>query len=821
MENMIRKNGLWFLLLGSLMTIYECECRAVNISNTWTLPQEGFSVFYRFFRDKISWFEADAVCQFHHANLITVDNGVQFDAARAFLKELDVTEFVWIGLMRPQSTQQFGWTNSKPLDSTSGYWADPFPVMESPLCAVIDPARDFRWHALRCGGPETAAFLCEMEVPQWAAECTVQSMPSLTIQYMSESGTVELSRDCGEEGTRHMPCHGKEDRNTILNELTCIDDSDNYNSLRTSTDLMVDIHQKSVELMKAVSSDNKEDNNIGTSIDGAVKAESKSSDQPNLNLDDVMMGDQPITSIDSKVDVMSSPKIDKKFKKKTEGDGKYLKKVNKKKLEKEESDEIMMGDQPAADDSTSSIEINPKETTEITSPSSLASTSLSAFTETILSSTTIHSTTETRLRRETEMSLNQAPTDSSIFTTESTIPTTTNAPVKLSTKINSKSNPTHRGLDEHASTPHHQKEIQDVHLASDHFIPPMLLVRTQFSLSNGHGEHVDVTRKHIEGNEALTASSRDEAIEIRGSPSIVLATITATNGPITTAEITTPSTIEVTAAEAVKAEVTDSVIASTTEKPNSIPASTQNPTSEYSASTMDTSTIKQDSSTTIIASTGLSQTSEAISAPNTLIPTTNVQTIDVKKTTETIHIPITEPPRFRQPHAPKHSSEFHTKIPLPTTVLTVETSSVLSSESSTSHPVKQTTESIATHNFQPINAANATASSTTVYAATETVRNNCSSNSDISSDASTDLTKKDHSASIKHHSAAGNVFRSSSDRNLNDHLAESIESDDPCSTEENTSADLTNSDVFQPYRPNRRRVLTKPESHSYIKKVLG
>lgn len=43
----------------------------MNISNTWTLPQDGFTVFYRFFRDKISWYEADAVCQFHHANLVT------------------------------------------------------------------------------------------------------------------------------------------------------------------------------------------------------------------------------------------------------------------------------------------------------------------------------------------------------------------------------------------------------------------------------------------------------------------------------------------------------------------------------------------------------------------------------------------------------------------------------------------------------------------------------------------------------------------------------------------------------------------------------
>ncbi|CAD0195981.1 unnamed protein product [Chrysodeixis includens] len=45
--------------------------RAVNISNTWVLPEEGFPVFYRYFRDRISWYEADAVCQFHHANLVT------------------------------------------------------------------------------------------------------------------------------------------------------------------------------------------------------------------------------------------------------------------------------------------------------------------------------------------------------------------------------------------------------------------------------------------------------------------------------------------------------------------------------------------------------------------------------------------------------------------------------------------------------------------------------------------------------------------------------------------------------------------------------
>lgn len=54
-------------------------------------------------------------------------------------------------------------SSSKWTSLTNDYWADPLPIIDSSLCAVIDPVRDYRWHALHCGGPETAAFLCEME----------------------------------------------------------------------------------------------------------------------------------------------------------------------------------------------------------------------------------------------------------------------------------------------------------------------------------------------------------------------------------------------------------------------------------------------------------------------------------------------------------------------------------------------------------------------------------------------------------------------------------------------------------------------------------
>ncbi|KAE8742088.1 hypothetical protein FOCC_FOCC012362, partial [Frankliniella occidentalis] len=129
------------------------------------MPEDGFPVFYRYFRDRINWFEADAVCQFHHANLVTVDTGAQFDAARAFLKELDVLSPVWLGLKRGRDQPHFLWTSEQPLSST-GYWSEPLPGSSlgssEELCAAADPAADFRWHGLSCGGLEVASFICEL-----------------------------------------------------------------------------------------------------------------------------------------------------------------------------------------------------------------------------------------------------------------------------------------------------------------------------------------------------------------------------------------------------------------------------------------------------------------------------------------------------------------------------------------------------------------------------------------------------------------------------------------------------------------------------------
>lgn len=43
-------------------------------------------------------------------DVLTVDNSFQFDATRDLLRELDVNDIVWIGLMRPQNSDRFMWS---------------------------------------------------------------------------------------------------------------------------------------------------------------------------------------------------------------------------------------------------------------------------------------------------------------------------------------------------------------------------------------------------------------------------------------------------------------------------------------------------------------------------------------------------------------------------------------------------------------------------------------------------------------------------------------------------------------------------------------
>ncbi|XP_017064116.2 protein suppressor 2 of zeste [Drosophila eugracilis] len=348
-----------------------CDARAVNVSNTWTMPQEGLNVFYRFFRDRISWFEADAVCQFHHANLVTVDNSFQFDATRDLLRELDVNDIVWIGLMRPQNSDRFMWSNSRPLVADTGYWAESLPLMDAPLCAVIDPIRDYRWHALRCGGPETASFLCEMPVPSWADACILKDMPNLTMQYMADTASIELIRNCQEEGLLRHTCKGKEDRERAIRQLICPKERLEAQRINDITNS----HFKSLQIINNIRTDNKENNDIdllpnygrrsGMAINIEVAPPVPAVSVPGLG--ELMQADAPgsvsLSGLYRIPDLVPKPvkKAAKKvitpdFAKKLQGSHQQQQQHNQQQQQQQKSrkslvhqheEEMMMGDQPA------------------------------------------------------------------------------------------------------------------------------------------------------------------------------------------------------------------------------------------------------------------------------------------------------------------------------------------------------------------------------------------------------------------------------------------------------------------------------------------
>ncbi|XP_063839097.1 uncharacterized protein LOC135088144 [Ostrinia nubilalis] len=215
----------------ALLAIALCasaQGRAVNISNTWVLPEEGFPVFYRYFRDRISWYEADAVCQFHHANLVTVDTTAQYDAVRAYLKELDISSAVWVGLIRSNPDGDFTWTDYRGLGG-DGYWSSAPDPRAAPLCAAADPAADYRWEARACGGPTVASFICELPVPQWALGnegCMVKALPALTVLYLPESAAVQLNADCGLAGVKRVQCTGNVKREDLLRDLSCAEEDE-------------------------------------------------------------------------------------------------------------------------------------------------------------------------------------------------------------------------------------------------------------------------------------------------------------------------------------------------------------------------------------------------------------------------------------------------------------------------------------------------------------------------------------------------------------------------------------------------------------------
>lgn len=555
---------------------------------------------------------------------------------------------------------------------------------------------------------------------------------------MSDSATVELFRDCGEEGIKHMTCRGKEDHEAIQSEMICMSEHKNMHTdnLLIPTTLS-ESHQKSIDLIKIIESDNNEDNGIESQInkiDVAVAPEKE------RDLNEMMMGDQPYvaytsTIIDEIKPTKSSKKITKEKSLK-----KYAKQSQADKYDSESmKEEMMMGDQPADDlPQISNEEFLPRQKKTLSSDHNQKEDILKETAQSLLERSVtdlnFHSTStdqmytylsESRARRETilptSLITNQYEPKTNT-STESTIAKTEKSFASLNKNEN----------DYKAILADGKTEANATTLATDHFIPPMLLVRTNFTSTKSHLDFVLISSsttiaKDIAATEStVNLSDQDKS----NDKNLLISMPTVLSSSEVTKEIPKKTTFEST---------------TTTQLPFTTTA-------------------------------------------NTLTSTSTVADLSA----------IHHKSNMMRPHAPKHAGEilYHSPIihPInPTLVVTKATP--LPTDN-----IKVTSERE--------NEANGLQQTTTKYIFNEKI---------FTSENTSEKSPTEDSL-IVHPKRSSNSKSTIAHPNNNKHH-KSGKGDESVSHEEH--ADFSNSENFYRYKPNRRRILTKPVTHTYIQKIFG
>lgn len=304
----------------------------------------------------------------------------------------------------------------------------------------------------------------------------VRSLPSLTIQYIADTASIELSRDCRAEGIKRLICNGKQDQDLIQRELMC--------ALERET-ITNDNEMKSMAkepLPKVIGAtfetNNAETNNIDKIPNQIEASVDKVSDK--FDLDEMMMADAPIEASNNGKSVKNGKKFTSEKPLKTQP-------KEMRKMKDGNKDDMMMSDQPS--DDVDEIFSHTNKVVSLDEPKEMLSSSTPTSVEE-MQQTTI----EVRSRRETE---HPVKSNISVATTETNI------------RIES---------DVVQATP--------VELTRDHFIPPMLLVQHQNSTTTpstaGHEITVTILNSTPESNyqENLTSSAPETQVPTNDSTTI-------------------------------------------------------------------------------------------------------------------------------------------------------------------------------------------------------------------------------------------------------------------------------------------------------------
>lgn len=590
---------------------------------------------------------------------------------------------------------------------------------------------------------------------------------------MSDSGAVELTRDCGLEGVKRITCSGKQDNVDLLRRaLMCLSERENEEH-KSTTD-------KDVATTVAASA-------------AATNANEPISDQIEKPVEKSINGDIPIAPITEMITPGKPYKSPKKIasEKPLKNNPKLLKKY--KLMLNKNMDDMMMGDQPVQ--YIPKIEDplpHTKKALHLAEPEHSQPTAQRNAVPTVKQqeqpSTTRRPTTgagmtspekSTRSRRNSET----ASTPMSVASTEATIATSA-APASAATteasSVPSTESTSEKGASETTPT------VNSTRSPGDHFIPPMLLVH-----------HDDLG---LMSGEPKTAAS-------------VVATTTATAA----------SSTESTVAAAAATEATTTTVVPTTAEPSDKSTQPGESVANTSPTTPPPETVQQSSpNPTTVEPTAHSSAQPAVPSAQptvtTVSPSTTGQTIEAAATSAApaAH-EHSKPSGMMRPHAPKHGGEIHFHAPNAPTASKVD---AIKTESSASE-------------------SNATAGSAREPA--HLPARNPHFIAEISNDMSphdnktakfaisTNSVDLAHTTTAAHDAVHGGA--ADGQHGVDQHGEHQAGGDPDAGLHDDTGsideakkrrADFTNSDMdYVPYKPNRRRVLRKPQAHSYIQRVFG
>lgn len=612
-----------------------------------------------------------------------------------------------------------------------------------------------------------------------------------------------------------------------------LDDIFNIHSVNSINDL------NAINVMDAIKSINDEETEMQINSNRLEVPSAKQTNQK-LDVDEFMQGDAP--AVDTDKLNQKKPEISEKkdLYPKKQKLNKKLAKAKDMEMAASSHDDVMMGDQPMNDQPTEHVETSKnEELTTLTATtdrqrrdsssmehsSSEPSNTASPVTEELTTIVEVTTQLETTIAPElltTKHIVAGNPTHLSQAIFKETV-------YENSTSENFNphivaGNPTHlsKGVFKESiyeSTTPNNTHRKDIATNDDHFIPPMLLVKTRF-VSTSKGPHVETTETETTTDLASSSSAMPDETTLSGEASSG-SPIEDVNNKLEELNVSTTqkSVEEVQTADSLGnnqimiAKRTDSKVPL---RATSIPSSVEQKTVESHTTTEEILTTPKELQTTVkVDQTTMTE------EPTTIVP---VEAIPEKSPIEPTHTEVVKSEAIKVVEQPKTTEE------IPTTIL-IQTTHSETTEAAATQEVPSTASPKMAEKIVEISAAHTVTEGTKLPTTLTSLPIN-QINTEVSSTPANKMNKVEViSTTLAPHLVGDEKMENTEDNSLTGHHVDTMhelhESHEAHSHEdERENNNFSNSeDDYQRFKPNRHRKLQKDDHHnhhgSYIKKVLG